>query len=219
MSDEKIIRVLIVDDHQIIRDGVKALLNKAEGIKIVKEASNGVEALNILKADSSTLDVVLMDIGMPEMDGIAATKKITDEFPEIKVLALSMHDDESHIINMLQNGASGYVLKTIGKQELISAIKRVATGQSYFTNEASAVLLGYLSRKEHSNRGAASNKLTKREIEIISLIANEYTNNQIAEKLYISPRTVDTHRRNLLQKLNAKNTAGLVKYAINHHLK
>jgi DNA-binding NarL/FixJ family response regulator len=219
MPDEEIIRVLIVDDHQIIRDGVKALLNKVEGIKIVNEASNGVEALNILKADSSTLDVVLMDIGMPGMDGITATKKITDEFPEIKVLALSMHDDESHIINMLQNGASGYVLKTIGKQELISAIKRVEAGQSYFTKEASAALLGYLSKKESTKRGAPSNKLTKREIEILDLIANEYTNNQIAEKLYISPRTVDTHRRNLLQKLNAKNTAGLVKYAMSHHLK
>jgi DNA-binding NarL/FixJ family response regulator len=209
-----IVKLLIVDDHKIIRDGIKALLNKAEGIEVINEASNGAEALEIVEASSSTLDMVLMDIRMPEMDGITATKQITDKFPNIKVLALTMHDDEPHIMNMLQSGASGYVLKTIGKQELVSAINKVASGQNYFAKEASNALLGYFSKKGSSKKKIISTKLTNREIEVLTLIADECTNNEIAEKLFLSTRTIDSHRRNLLQKLEVKNTAGLVKYAL-----
>ena len=154
---------------------------------------------------------------MPRMDGIETTRTILREFPHIKVLALSMHDDESHIINMIQEGASGYILKTTGQGELTKALRLVAQGQNYFTKEASEVMLAYISQKHHVRR-KDQDVLTKREREVLQLIAAEHTNQEIAQRLCLSPRTVDTHRRNLLQKLDVKNTAGLVKYALSHEL-
>ncbi|MCG8390449.1 MAG: response regulator transcription factor [Cytophagales bacterium] len=214
------VRVLIVDDHQIIRDGIKALLNKVDGIRIKAEASNGFQALEILDKHHESLDLVVMDIKMPAMDGIEATHQVRKKFPGVKVLALTMHDDEAHVIKMLQEGAAGYVLKTTGKAELAEAIQKVAQGETYFDKQASEKILQFFSKE-----GAPKEKkefvdpcLTSREIEVLKLIAEEYTNPEIAEKLYLSPRTVDTHRRNLLQKLQAKNTAGLVKYALRHDL-
>lgn len=217
MSTKDHINVFIVDDHQIVRDGIKALLNDVDSIAIVDEASNGIEALRLIGSRDSEIDVVIMDITMPQMDGVVATKKILKEFPHIKVLALSMHDDESHLISMLKEGALGYVLKTTGKPELIHAITRVASGQSYFDRQASAKLLDYLANKD-KHKKTVKGDLTAREKEVLLLIAEELTNTEIAEKLYLSPRTIDTHRRNLLQKLNVKNTAGLVKHALTHEL-
>jgi DNA-binding NarL/FixJ family response regulator len=217
MSAIKHINVFIVDDHQIVRDGVKALLKKVEGIKIIDEASNGKEALKCVRSIHKEIDVIIMDITMPEMDGILATRLILKEFPNIKILGLSMHDDESHLISMLQEGALGYVLKTTGKAELVHAISRVAEGQSYFDRQASSKLLNYLSNKD-KHKKSKDTELTAREKEVLLLIAEELTNAEIAEKLFLSPRTIDTHRRNLLQKLNVKNTAGLVKYAMKHEL-
>ncbi|MBK6264459.1 response regulator transcription factor [Marivirga sp. S37H4] len=211
--------VLIVDDHLIVRDGIKALLSKSDGIKVVGIAANGDEALKLLRNIHRNVKVVLMDISMPQMDGISATRQIKMEFPHLNVLALSMHDDESHIIDILQEGALGYILKTTSKKELVHAIFRVAEGQSYFGKEASDKLLNYLSGKEDRKEVKATDVLTERETEILGLIAEEYTNLQISEKLFLSPRTIDTHRRNIMQKLNAKNTAGLVKYALTHNIK
>ncbi len=159
-----------------------------------------------------------MDVDMPVMDGIMATHLITEKYPKIKVLALSMHDDESHIINMLQEGTAGYILKTTGQKELTKALRLVAEGHSYFTKEASEVMLGYIAQKKPVKKERYKGELTKREREILKLIAEEYTNFEIADLLCLSPRTIDTHRRNLLQKLDAKNTAGLVKYALSHDL-
>lgn len=217
MESGKHIKVFIVDDHQIVRNGVKSLLKNVEGIKVVNEACNGHEALNLIKKNPKGTDVVIMDITMPEMDGVQATKLILKEFSEINILALSMHDDESHIISMLKEGALGYVLKTTGKSELVHAIKRIAGGQSYFDRQASGKLLDYLSYKGNRKK-TAEGELTSREKEVLMLIAEEMTNAEIAEKLFLSPRTIDTHRRNLLQKLSVKNTAGLVKYALTHEL-
>lgn len=215
MSDLKPIRVLMVDDHKIIRDGVKVLLDKVENIEIEEEASNGLEALEILKEKAEDIDIVLMDVGMPHMDGVQAMKYIRDHFPTLRVLALSMYDDEAHIIGMLQNGAAGYVLKTTGKNELTEAILRVYSGQSYFAKEASDKMLNYISQgRSIPKKDVAQSPLTKREKEIIRLISDGLTNNEIADKLYLSPRTIETHRKNLLQKLQVKNTAGLVKYAL-----
>ncbi|MEQ8477209.1 response regulator transcription factor [Fulvivirga sp.] len=211
------INVFIVDDHQIVRDGVKALLKNVEGIKIVNEASNGQEAIDLIRQNPKDIDVVIMDITMPEMDGVQATKLILKEFPKINILALSMHDDKLHLISMLKEGAMGYVLKTTGKSELVHAINRIAGGQSYFDRQASGKLLDYLSNKDKRKK-TAEGELTSREKEVLMLIAEEMTNAEIAEKLFLSPRTIDTHRRNLLQKLNVKNTAGLVKYALTHEL-
>lgn len=217
MTSEQSINVFLVDDHQIIRDGIRALLHGVEHIHIVNEASNGVQALRLIRSSPGNIDVVIMDISMPEMDGIEASQKILKEFPHIRILALSMHDEDYYIASMLKKGALGYILKTTGKSELVNAISKVANGQSYFDQQSSSKLLDILSDKR-KNSGAKDNKLTLREKEVLSLIAEELTNNEIAEKLFLSPRTVDTHRRNLLQKLKVKNTAGLVKYALTHNL-
>ncbi len=220
MTLRRNVSILIVDDHQIIRDGIKALLNRADGIHITAEAANGFEALEILEARHQDLDLVVMDIKMPEMDGIVATHQIREKFPDMKVLALTMHDDEAHIVKMLQEGAAGYVLKTTGKAELTEAIRRVAAGETYFDRQASEKILQFFYKGEKNNQKShfIDTDLTSREVEVLKLIAEEYTNPEIAEKLFLSPRTIDTHRRNLLQKLHVKNTAGLVKYALKHHL-
>ena len=211
------INVLVADDHQIIRDGIKALLNNIPGIHITCEASNGLEAIEILRNNS--IDLVLMDITMPKLNGVEATKVIAEKFPAVKVLTLTMHDEESHIVKMLKVGAKGYILKTTGKRELAEAIKTVASGESYFSKEASSKIMEHFMKdKGGQKEGTVGRDLTKREIEVLRLIAEENTNSEIAEKLFLSPRTVDTHRRNLLQKLHVKNTAGLVKYAVEHHL-
>jgi len=213
---------MVVDDHKMIRDGIKSSLSDVEGLEIVNEASDGAEAIDKLTAEQ--VDVVLMDISMSGMGGIEATKKITETFAEVKVLALTMHDEESHIMNMLQAGALGYILKSTGMTELVEAVKTVANGESFFSQKVSATLLGQFvknkaaTKKEDDKTDASLAQLTKREHEILKLIAEEFTNQEIADKLFISQRTVDTHRRNLIQKLNAKNTAGLVRYAFRNGL-
>jgi len=173
--------------------------------------------IDILEKES--IDLVLMDIEMPEMDGIQTTRYLTENFEKVGVLALTMYDDESHIIKMLQVGAMGYILKSTNKKELTEAIKTVASGESYFAKEASEVIMRrFMKKKTLSKSLAYKVALTRREKEVLKLIAEEFTNNEIAKKLYISARTVDTHRRNLLQKTGVKNTAGLVKYAIQNDI-
>lgn len=217
MAPRKNVNVFIVDDHGIVRDGIRALLHDVKDITIVGEAENGEDALNKLACMTNQVDVILMDVNMPVMDGIEATNRILHQYPEMKILALSMHDDESHIINMIQESASGYILKTTGQKELTKALRLVAEGHSYFTKEASDIMLDYIAQKRPT-RSRSEGDLTNRESEILKLIAAEYTNQEIADRLCLSPRTIDTHRRNLLQKLDAKNTAGLVKYALTHKL-
>ncbi len=214
------ITVLIVDDHKIIRDGIKSLLKDVENIKIVGEASNGQEAIDFFKKQPT--DVVIMDIRMPEMSGIETTKYLTEHYPGVKILALTMHDEEAFISKMLQAGASGYLLKNVGKEEFITAINKIYKGENYFSLDvATKMMTKFMSSKPSDDDEPIENEnlqLTKREIEVIKLIAEGYTSHDIAEKLFISPRTVDTHRRNLLQKLNVKNTAELIKFAIKHNI-
>jgi DNA-binding NarL/FixJ family response regulator len=214
------IRILLVDDHKMIRDGIRALLHDTTEIVIADEAENGREALELLRGGELKVDLIVMDVRMPEMNGIEATKIIAEEFPAIPVLSLSMHDEVEYISKMLQAGASGYLLKNAGKVELVMALKKVAAGEKYFSSEVSyAMMMNYISGDGKKDRGPRENvQLTKREEEIIKLIASEMTNQEIADKLNISLRTVDTHRRNLLQKLGVKNTAGLVRYAIQNGL-
>ncbi|MDN5205059.1 response regulator transcription factor [Fulvivirgaceae bacterium BMA10] len=213
------IRILVIDDHQMVREGIKSSLSNAGNIEIVDEAQNGQEAIDKLK--EQTVDLVLIDISMDVMDGIEATKIITKQHPEVKVLALTMHDEESNIINMLQAGALGYILKTTGMKELMEAINTVSKGETYFTKEVSGTLMKQFMKKKvetSKSENKSVEELTKREIEILKLIADEFTNQEIAEKLFISQRTVDTHRRNLIQKLNVKNTAGLVRFAFRNNI-
>jgi DNA-binding NarL/FixJ family response regulator len=215
----KKVKILIVDDHPMIRHGIKSLLNDEDGFDVSDEAGNGNEALEKLKKEH--FDLVIMDIKMPDKNGIEATEEIVKTYPDVKVLAISMYDEQRYIVKMLQAGALGYILKNTGKQELMTAINTVMSGNSYFSREVSAIMMSqFMSRKSSDSPDTSKEDitLTKREAEIIKMISEELTNNEIADKLGISSRTVDTHRRNLLQKLDVKNTAGLVKYAIQHNL-
>jgi DNA-binding NarL/FixJ family response regulator len=213
------VKILIVDDHPMIRLGISSILNDVEHLYVADEANNGKEALE--KLEKNTFDLVIMDIKMPEMNGIEATEEIIKRHPKVKVLAISMFDEQRYIVKMLQAGALGYVLKNTGKSEMVNAINSVMLGESYFSQEVSNIMMSQFMTRGGIAQSAEPKhdvNLTKRETEIIRMIAEELTNSEIAERLGISSRTVDTHRRNLLQKLDVKNTAGLVKFAIQNHL-
>ena len=201
------IKIIIADDHSIIRDGLKALLEKNPKFAVVGEAANGLELINLLQ--TIPCDVVCTDISMPVMDGIETTKQLNKKHPKLKVICLSMHEQVDYIKKMMETGAMGYIFKDSSQEELQLAIETVYGGKKYFNQKLFDILL-------NDEKSASKNEviLSTREKEILKLIAEEFTNAEIAEKLFISVRTVDTHRQNLLQKLDVKNTAGLVKYAI-----
>lgn len=207
------IRIFLVDDHKIVRDGIRSLLIDQEHIQIVGEASNGKEAIQQLEK-AYPVDVVLMDINMPEMDGISCTKTLKEMGCDCKILALTMIKEDQHIRSMVESGASGYLLKDAGEEELVQAIENVADGKPYFSDEATAALLRQFVTKKHGHEPTKGMDLTEREIQVLKLITEEFTNQEIADKLFISVRTVDAHRRNLMEKIGAKNMAGLVRYAI-----
>lgn len=206
--------ILIVDDHKIVRDGIKSLLDGETDFAIVAEASNGKEALEILEKQDP--DLIIMDISMPEMDGIEATKAIKMSYPSIKVLALTMVADSHKIRSMIEAGASGYILKSSNREDLITALHNVKKGQVHFSDEATKAILEEMINP--SLNKPLNFEITDREKDVLKLIVDEYTNQEIASKLFISVRTVDAHRRNLLQKIGAKNTAGLVKFAYENNL-
>jgi DNA-binding NarL/FixJ family response regulator len=210
------IKVLLADDHKIVRDGIKLMLEPQAGIDVVAEAENGRQVLK--KIEDHVVDLVVMDINMPEMDGITATKAIKEKYPDIKVLALTMSNDDLHIRQMIQAGASGYIMKSAGRNELKDAIYTIMDGKHYFSDEATQSIMMDLVKGKGKSSSPDPIHITDRELEILELIVKEFTNQEIAEKLYISSRTVDAHRRNLLQKTGARNTAGLVKYAFQHNL-
>lgn len=211
-----VIKVVIADDHKIIRVGLRGLLEREKDISVVGEAENAEEIEKLLAVQPA--DVILMDIDLGETDGIVMTKKVKETHPSLQVLGLTMHEEPDYIIKMLEAGASGYLLKNAGREELLTAIHTVAKGDSYFSQKVSATLLQAVTRQKQSpaevKKIQIQTPLSEREIEVLRLIAQEYSNGEIAEKLFISIRTVDTHRRNLLEKLQVKNTVGLVKYAI-----
>lgn len=200
------IKILLVDDHQIIIDGLKSLLQNSDEIVVVAEANNGREALRIL--DILEIDVILMDIDMPVLNGINTLKEITNRSYSAKVIILSMHNEAGMIKSLISIGANGYLLKSCAQEELIGAIRKVASGQSCFSTEVTLSLLN----PTQSNQ--TTELLTERETEIIKLIAEGFSNKEIGSKLYISHRTVDTHRTNLMKKLDVSNIAGLISYAI-----
>ena len=213
------IKIVIADDHQIFIEGIRALIKDSEKVALVGEASNGEQLLNMLK--TKDVDVVLMDVSMPTVNGIEATQKIKAGFPNVKVLGLTMVEDAKQISEMMKSGASGYLLKTTGKQELVDAILKVHAGERYLSNEVSLKLIDRMinhSEPVSDTKSERNPSITKREQEIIKLIADELTNEEIARRLNNSPMTIITHRKNLLRKLNVKNTAGLVKYAVQHGL-
>ena len=212
----KTARLLLVDDHKIIRDGIKALLHDVQNVLVVDEAENGPMAISSVKTHS--IDVVIMDINMPGMDGIEATSEIKKHDGKVKVIALTMLGEKGNIKAMIEAGASGYILKTAGEEQLVKAITSVMEGKYFFSDEAArAVMMDMVYEQEPKNKkGSAFIKLTDRELEVLKLIVEEFTTQEIADALYISTRTVDAHRRNLLQKTGARNLAGLVRYALEH---
>jgi DNA-binding NarL/FixJ family response regulator len=214
----KKIRVLIADDHKMFRDGLTEILNNEKNITVVGETGDGDEIVS--KVEQCRADVILMDINMGNSNGIIATRDLLENLPDCKVLVLSMYSDSKYILSMLEAGAKGYILKNAGKEEMITAINTIARGDSYFSDVVTSRIMEQLSQSKTPKTPLASSKIpiTPREIEVLKLIAQEYSNAEIAKKLFISIRTVDTHRRNLLEKLHLKNTAGLVKYAIKEGL-
>ncbi len=210
--------ILLADDHKIIRDGIISLLENEKDFNIIAEAENGFEVLDILKDE--TIDIVVMDISMPEMNGIECTKEIKKLYPEIRVLILSMYNEEQYVNEVFNSGASGYILKNSGKEDLVDAIITVLTGKPYYSSEVTETYIRSLTMntKKPSKNNAIIKELSSREIEVLELIVNEFTNQEIAEKLNISIRTVDAHRRNLLNKIDARNTAGLVKFAVTNNM-
>ncbi len=214
------IKIIIADDHLLVRTGIISLLSDVKDIDTIGEAEDG--QMVIEKAKKLKPDVVLMDISMPRVSGIEATRKIKEENPEIKILILTMHDNEEYIFSSLKQGASGILHKDTSKDELVSAIKAVAAGKKYYGRSVSQIIVENLLQKADDGTHLQTQDkvfLTKREKEVLYLIANGLSNQEIAERLKISARTVDTHKTNLMQKLNIKTTAALARYAFENNLK
>ena len=204
---------MIVDDHTIVRKGIRSLLENNEKIEIVGEAKNGNEAID--KFRQVIPDIVLMDFAMPILNGLEATRQIKRQFPEVKVLILSMYKDEEYIINCLKAGALGYVNKQTTPEDLLKAIDTVYKG-GYFTSSSFSnnVIKKYIETSKEKDKKVSHDKLTSREVEILQLIAEGYSNKGMAKLLYISVKTVETHRTHLMDKLGKHNTVELTKYAI-----
>jgi len=213
------IRVLVVDDHDIVRYGICSVLKSSADIEVVGEASNGVIAVQ--KYNELTPDVILLDISMPEMNGIETTRTIIKNNANARILILTMHLNEEYLNQVLTAGASGYILKSTDIGEMLNAIRSVAVGTQIFSAPISNLMTEKYVRStqfKHDDGDSNTPNLTKRETEILQKIADGKTSQEIAEVLFISPRTVDTHRANLIQKLGVKNSAGLVRYAIENQL-
>jgi DNA-binding NarL/FixJ family response regulator len=207
------IRIIIADDHQLFRNGLKILLNSFPDFEVAGEASNGEEFLKLLK--SVKADIALMDISMPEMDGIEATRKGIKMCPDISIIALSMYGEEEYYYKMVDAGAKGFLLKDSDISEVRDAILTVVKGGSYFSQELLYHVIQKIKHREHETKSA---NLSKREKEILLKICEGLSNQEIAEALFISKRTVDKHRANLLGKTNSKNTASLILFAIRNKL-
>lgn len=207
------IRLLMVDDHEIVRAGLRMLLQTQPDIEIVAEASNGREA--VARARELQPDVVLMDISLPDLDGFEATQQIKRALPQTAVLALTMHESDEYFFRMLQAGASGYVPKKAAPTDLVSAIRTVYEGGVFlYPSLAKSLVQDYLGRVRETDDRAALDGLTEREQEVLKLIADGLTNQEIAERLTISVKTVERHRANIMSKLNLHSRTELVKYAI-----
>jgi two-component system response regulator NreC len=207
------IRLLLVDDHEVVRTGLRMLLESQSDIKILAEASTGAEAIRLAKEIKP--DVVVMDITLPDITGIEATRRLKERQPEIAVVALTIHEDEQYFFEMLQAGASGYVPKRAAPEDLISAIRAAFAGEIYlYPSLAKALVSDYLGRSRTNPEEASLESLTPREAEVLELLAEGLSNDEIAERLVISRHTVARHRENLMGKLNLHSRSELVKYAI-----
>lgn len=211
------IRILVADDHTVIRRGIVGLLNAQPDMEVIGEAGTGREA--VAKAAAASPDVVLMDVAMPDLDGLGATRLIKGQSPGVQVLILTMHDREDYLFQALRAGASGYVLKGADTEDLLTAVRSVARGDVYlYPQVAKGLVSDYLRRVQSGEDVASFDGLTDREREILQLIAEGKTAAQIAEDLHISPHTVQSHRDNIMTKLDLHNRAALIRYAIRRGL-
>ncbi|MDP4184148.1 MAG: response regulator transcription factor [Bacteroidota bacterium] len=213
MNDGKY-QIMLVDDHTLFRNGLRMLLNNFNNFKIVAEASNGKEFLELL--DTTPVDVVLLDIAMPEMDGIEAAQLALKKYPNLKIITLSMYGEEDYYFKMVSAGVKGFLLKNSDITEVCNAIESVIEGGSFFSKELLFNLVSNLKSSSESHK--LDTELSERELEILILICKGYSNQEIGEQLFISKRTVDKHRANILAKTNCKNTANLVVFAIKNKL-
>jgi two-component system, NarL family, nitrate/nitrite response regulator NarL len=198
-------RIFIVDDHQMVIDGINLMLEGRPEFIVAGECTQPAEAIEMLR--TAAVDILITDVGMPGMSGVELSRMVKSRFPEIKILALSMFGESQVIAEMIDAGISGYILKNSGKKELIEALTKIAEGQNYFGQEITLQLMKSFKRNQEEL------KLTDREIEIIRMIEKDMTTKDIAETLFISERTVETHRKNILHKTNTQTVVGLLKYA------
>jgi len=203
------IRLLIVDDHEMIRNGLEALLSDESDLMVAGFATDGAEA--IAQCQKMEIDVVLMDIMMPDMDGVEATAHITRKHPDTKVLVVTINEQGRYIKEALKSGASGYILKHSGKDEILAAVRTVTAGKPYFSGDVLTRISDEFAKGEPTGNNPL---LTKKEAEVLRLISLEFSNQEMADHLDCGMRTVDTHKRNLIKKLEVKNVVGLVKYAM-----
>lgn len=211
----KALKVILAEDHLIVRDGIRLLLERMESIHVVGEATNGTEVLEMLNQGLEA-DVVLADISMPEMDGISLTKALKASYPDIKVVILSMLDQQKYIIEAFSEGALGYLLKNTGLDELVFAIRQASMGQRYLCSELSFKYMDDVMQRQ-VGISAVQNplvELSSREVEVLNLIAEGLTNNEISDQLFLSRRTVEGHRQALIEKTGVRNTAALIRYAV-----
>ncbi len=211
------IKIIIADDHKIFLDGIVSLLFEKEGIEIVGTAFSGENLLELIKTTEA--DLIITDITMKGISGIETTKIITREFPHLKVLILSMHTNEEFVLNSVKAGADGYLPKDTSVEELLEAIFTISKGGQYYSRDVSEHFFkNYIKRYRYEQKVIESGELTQREIEILKLAATGLSNKEIAEKLFISVKTVDTHKNHIMQKLKLKNSAELVLYAVKNQL-
>jgi DNA-binding NarL/FixJ family response regulator len=206
------IRVLIADDHGIVRSGLRMLIERQGDMSVVAEADDGVDALELTQAERP--DVAVLDVSMPRMTGLQAAREIRAHSPDTRVLLLSMHDDERYFFEGLEAGAAGYVLKRAADTDLIEALRTVAAGRTFLSGDAQELLM----REWKEGRADPADPLTPRELEVVKLIAEAFTNRQIAETLKLSEKTVESHRANVLAKLGMRDRVELVRYAIRRGL-
>lgn len=206
------ISILLADDHQLVVDGIKSMLAPAAGFHVAGEANDGRQALEMINADPGRFQLVIADISMPVMSGVELCKAVKSRYPEIKVLILSMYNNVSVVKEAIAAEADGYMLKNTGREELLNALQRIVDSGTYFSQDIIPILCSqYIAEKDADRQLSV---LTAREKEILMLIVKEMTSGEIAEALFISKKTVDTHRANILEKSNSRSTIGLVKFAI-----
>ncbi|MNK17101.1 Transcriptional regulatory protein DegU [compost metagenome] len=208
------INIILAEDHNIVRNGIKLLLEADEQIRVLGEGNNGIEVMKLLA--SGEVDMIIADINMPEMDGMQLLREVKAKYPKIKVVMLSMHDHEKYVMEAFKNGGDGYLLKNVGADELIFAVKFVNQGRRYLCSELTMSLMDTMLQSKQYLMSMPDNEIdfSLRELEILQLIAEGLTNLEMSEKLFLSKRTIEGHRQSLLDKTGSKNSAALIRYGV-----